>query len=286
MAMGIYSSGSSIAVGVSFAVGGWVAYEWGWRSTFLVVGLPGIVLAALIYFTVREPSRGAFEQNESGATDVAAPSFWTTIAYLWRTPSAVHIFVGYVISVATLSSYSTWITSLLVRVHQMNVRDAGMLIAFSVGFMGFVGAILGAYISDRHGKRSLKGVVVLIATAAAITAPLGIAMSFAEAQIVVTLLMMAVSITKAMYLGPAQGVLLCLAKVRMRGVAVTLLNVAGTLVGYSVGPLVVGALSFVLGGGIAIRYGLAVIFAMNLWAAFHFWLASRSLNEDLERAAK
>jgi MFS family permease len=70
----------------------------------------------------------------------------------------------------------------------------------------------------------------------------------------------------------------------MRGVTATLLNASGTLIGFSIGPLLAGGVSQLLGGGSAIRYAMATIFLLSLWAGLHFWLASRTLARDLERA--
>jgi predicted MFS family arabinose efflux permease len=38
-------------------LGGWAVGEFGWRAAFLIAGLPGILLAAIYWLTVREPAR-------------------------------------------------------------------------------------------------------------------------------------------------------------------------------------------------------------------------------------
>src|SRR5262249_31772995 len=56
-ALAIYSMGIHVGVLGGFVIGGWMSQYFGWRSAFLVVGLPGLVLAAVVRLTVREPPR-------------------------------------------------------------------------------------------------------------------------------------------------------------------------------------------------------------------------------------
>ena len=74
-ALALYSSGIYVGVGASLIFGGAVIAYWdanyteatrpfglaGWQATFLAFGIPGLILALLMYFTVREPVRGAIE---------------------------------------------------------------------------------------------------------------------------------------------------------------------------------------------------------------------------------
>lgn len=150
--------------------------------------------------------------------------------------------------------------------------------------MGFVGAALGAVISARLSDRGLRAILLFIAIVSASLAPFGVLMSLVPSLALAIVFMIVVSIAKSSYLGPCQGVLLSLVGVRMRGVTATLLNGLGTLVGFSIGPLIAGGLSYLLGGGTAIRYGLAILFLFNIWAGLHFWLASRTFDRDLRAA--
>ena len=57
-AMGIFTLGISAGIMIAYLAGGWVAENIGWREAFFIVGLPGLVLALLVRFTIREPVRG------------------------------------------------------------------------------------------------------------------------------------------------------------------------------------------------------------------------------------
>ena len=57
-AMAIFGTGINWGILVGFLVGGWINEWYGWQAAFVIVGLPGILLALLVRFTVVEPSRG------------------------------------------------------------------------------------------------------------------------------------------------------------------------------------------------------------------------------------
>ena len=54
-ALGIYSLGIPVGILFGFFVGGWMEQYFGWRWAFFVVGLPGLLLALVVRFTVKEP---------------------------------------------------------------------------------------------------------------------------------------------------------------------------------------------------------------------------------------
>jgi MFS family permease len=82
-AMAIYSIGIQVGVFVGFLAGGAINHFFGWRMAFLVVGVPGLLLAVLIRFTMREPERGRFDVPAMPAKG-AEPGSFATLAALWR----------------------------------------------------------------------------------------------------------------------------------------------------------------------------------------------------------
>jgi predicted MFS family arabinose efflux permease len=283
MALGVFMSGGSLAFVLSFALGGWVADAYGWRTVFFAAGPPGLIVALLFFLTVREPERGRMD-GVVRQPDTHAPSFWQAVRFLMASPAFRHLFIGYALVAATTSSFWSWIGSLLIRIHGLEVREAGLYIAFGAGVFGFVGALLGAVVTARLARNGLRSVLTFIAAMSVLLSPFGIAMALATSFKAVIACMVVTSILKSCYTGPAQGIILSLAKTRMRGVAASLVNVAGTLLGFGVGPLLAGSISYLLGGGNSIRYGLAALFLMNLWAGLHFWLARRTVEAEVNAA--
>ena len=72
-AMGVFALGVNFGLLIAYLVGGWMSEHFGWRVTFVAVGLPGLVIAALVYFTTQEPKRGASEEVARQYGDDQAP---------------------------------------------------------------------------------------------------------------------------------------------------------------------------------------------------------------------
>ena len=110
-----------VGVFVGFIVGGYVSTYYGWRSAFLAVGVPGVILALLVRFTLREPPRGQTEENPGATT---APPMREAITTLLRVPSYRHLVMAS--SIFTLGAVGSgiWIPSFFIRVHSMPRRTS------------------------------------------------------------------------------------------------------------------------------------------------------------------
>ena len=78
-AMGVYTIGISAGIMMAYLAGGWVAQNIGWREALLVVGIPGLVLALVVRFTVAEPKRGHSEGREALSEQ---PSFLLSLIHI------------------------------------------------------------------------------------------------------------------------------------------------------------------------------------------------------------
>ena len=78
--MAVVTAGAPFGMLTGLIGGSLVAATWGWRAAFLVVGLPGVILAIIFWFTVREPERGSSDNRESSMRD--APSLIETFRYM------------------------------------------------------------------------------------------------------------------------------------------------------------------------------------------------------------
>ena len=122
-AMAIFSLGINIGIFAGFLIGGWINQLYGWRVAFYVVGVPGLVLAAIGWFTLREPPRG--HADGLSGVPVVAPPLGAVFRHVWQTKSIRHIIAG-----ASLSSFVgyggvAWTASYLIRNHGMTTGEAG-----------------------------------------------------------------------------------------------------------------------------------------------------------------
>ncbi|MBT8143766.1 MAG: MFS transporter, partial [Gammaproteobacteria bacterium] len=90
-AMSIFAMGVNFGVLIAFLGGGWMSEHWGWRTTFIVVGVPGLLIALLVRLTLVEPERGASDGKQ---VTEPAPGFWHVAQTMVTTPSVRNIVIG------------------------------------------------------------------------------------------------------------------------------------------------------------------------------------------------
>jgi MFS family permease len=163
-ALAIFAIGAKMGTFLASAGGGWIAHNVGWRPAFLLVGLPGLFVAALFPLTVREPSRGRFDPPGSAEPAVLAES----LTYLAGCPA----FVCIILSAALhgFSSYGSgiWNTVSLMRAHGLNVAQAGLVIGMLSAVVGATGAYAIGRLTDRLGRPTRAAPPRMCALAAAI----------------------------------------------------------------------------------------------------------------------
>ena len=284
-ALSIYALGIPFGSMVGNFVGGWGAEELGWRTTFFLVGIPGILVAFLILATLKEPPRGLSEKREIKPDGTAPPAMKDVFQFLWAKKSFRHI--GFAAGLHAFVGYGagTWNAPFLIRSHEMPITEVGSWLAIisGIGAIGtFAGGFLGDKISDRTGDRRwylwVCGISTLIMVPFQLTAYL-----YDELWAVIPSLFV-VSILGGMYLGPSFAMTQGLVTLRMRAVASAILLFMLNIIGMGLGPYFVGIASDLLAPNFAIhslRYALCMAVLANLWAATHYFLGAKTLRRDL-----
>jgi predicted MFS family arabinose efflux permease len=286
-AMGVYTIGISAGIMMAYLGGGWVAQNIGWREALLVVGLPGLILAAIVRFTVVEPKRGHSEGREALGEQ---PSFLRTLRFLSRRPSFVHMTVAAGLSSYVGYSVISFLPSFLVRSYGMPVGDVGIYLGLIIGIVGGSGFFLGGYIADHLGQSNHRRALSFIGITVLLTAIPYAAMFLSDSWQIALLLFLVPAATANVYLAPVLSQAQGLVSLRMRAMASALALLIINVIGLAFGPLLTGVLSDVLEARFAeesMRYSLLIVTSVILpWAAWHYLRAGRTIDADLERAAK
>ncbi len=280
-ALAVYASGIHFGTAFGWLAGGQIADALGWRAAFFVVGLPGILLAALVQLTVREPPRGLSEGSRAGD----APSTREVFDFLWSLRSFRHLSLASALTAFGGYAVATWTPTFLVRVHGMSLAEAGTWLGLIAGLAGASGAYLGGAVADRLRARDPRYSLWVPALASVAGLPFAGLLLFWPDPRAALLLSIPSTVFGAMWLGPIFALTQTLVRVRMRAVGSAILLFIINLIGLGLGPQTVGLLNDLLrprfGAG-AVRWSLAaVVLAMSLWAALHFALAARTLRADL-----
>lgn len=284
MAMGVYTLGISIGIMIAYLAGGWVVQNIGWREAFFVVGIPGLLLALLVRFTVTEPVRGLSE-NRADSSD--RPGLLVVARFLLRRKSFVHIALGS--GIASFGGYAiaSFFPSFLVRSHAMSPVEVGIYLGLILGIAGGTGFAGGGWFADKIGRKSrrtsLLGVVVATIIGWMFLFPVYLvadpywSLAFLIVPAVLSNFYLATTIAQT------QG----LVGLRMRGVASALLFFVLNIIGLGMGPQVTGILSDLLAsefGNESMRYALLTVGAVvGPWSALHYFLASKHIDADLLR---
>jgi len=283
-ALAIFSQGVSLGIVLGLYGGAQIAAAYGWRVAFFALGLPGLLIALLVLFTLVEPRRGAAEAQPLSAN---IPTFGETIRFIASQRSLVHIITG--ATLTTLVGYSgvLWWPSFIVRSHGLSPADMSAFLALVFGVGTGFGIFLGGYLSDYFGRRDVKLMPRVVTIATLIGLPFGAAIYLVDNSTLVFLLIGIPAAAGGMYLGPSLAMAQSLVAVRMRTVASALFLFIINLIGMGLGSVVIGGMSDALTpqyGQDALRYTLLVVMVFNLWAAYHYWRAGRYMEADLKRA--
>ena len=286
-AMGVYTIGISVGIMLAYLLGGWVVQNIGWREAFLIVGLPGLVLALVVRVTVVEPPRGHAEGREAVA---AQPPFLETLRFLMRRASFVHMTIG-----AGLSSYVGYsvigfLPTFLVRSFDMPASQIGLYLGLIIGVVGGAGFFLGGFVADRLGRTRHRRALRFIGFSVLLTALPYAAMFLSGSWPVALALFLIPALTANVYLAPVLSLAQGLVSLRMRAMASAVALLIINVIGLALGPLLTGVLSDLLVPGFgeeSMRYSLLLVTSVVLpWAGWHYVRAGRTIDPDLAQASE
>lgn len=281
-AVGLWYLSSAIGSIVTFIVGGMVAAAYGWRMAFLLAGVPGMIMAVVVFFVIREPVRGASDGTAAERAARPVPEklgFARSLAEIGARPAAVHILLGVLLTAAAISSYSTWSISFLVRQHSLSLSQAGLTVGLTSGLLGALGGAFFGWLADRSSRRDpranpWRSGMIAAGTSLAATF-LGIASLLTPATVTALTLVACYAFFFNSYNGPANGLLLIVVPPQVRGFTIALLQLGATLLGFGVAPFIVGRLSDMIGGSNSLGWALSIMLLCHPLAALHFALAAR-----------
>lgn len=286
-AMGVYTIGISAGIMLAFILGGWVVQNIGWREAFLIVGLPGVVLALIVRATVAEPPRGHSEGREAVSEQ---PPFLQTLRFLWRRSSFVHMTVAAGLSSYVGYSVTSFLPSFLHRSFGMPESQIGLYLGLIIGIIGGAGFFLGGYIADHLGQTDHRRALRFIGLTVLLTALPYAVMFLSESWQVALLVFLVPAATANVYLAPVLSQAQGLVSLKMRAMASALALLIINVIGLALGPLLTGVLSDLLEPRFAeesMRYSLLIVTSTALpWAAWHYFRAGQTIDADLVRATE
>lgn len=154
----LFMMGPHFGVLIGLALGGWIAQHYGWRATFIWFGAPGLLLAVLVFWLVREPRRGGFESAAAVAQMQLQPaeSLWTQVRRLLAITAFRRLAFACGLAGVAGYAYAVWTPSFLVRTHGMSIAQAGLLFGVASGVGAVAGALSSGWLCDRLVIRDVR----------------------------------------------------------------------------------------------------------------------------------
>jgi MFS family permease len=285
-AFAIYALGIPVGSAIGTFAGGWIKELFDWRTAFFVVGIPGVLLALVVRFTLREPVRGMSEAAPPPKVAAGDDSVRTVVRFMWGLRSfrhmslaaALHAFYGY--------GAAFFLPVFFIRVHGFSEGELSTWLALISLLGGGLGTFLGGWLGDRLGRDDPRWYMWLPGGATLVGIPFAAALYLVSDGYAALALAAPASLLGAMWLGPTFAMSQGLAAMHMRALVSAILLFIINLVGLGMGPQVVGLLSDVLKpehGVDSVRYALLwVVVAGAAWSTLHYALAGRTLRDDLE----
>jgi MFS family permease len=280
-ALSIFMLGIPLGGAVCSLLAGWINEIYGWRAVFIAAGVPGIVLAILVKWTVKEPPRLAF----SGASAETQPPLRSVLDTLWRLKALKHLAIAQGL-VNVLACFLGWFPVFFMRVHHVGSGELGTWLAVTAGVGGTAGIWLGGYLTSRYGDHDVRVQVRIMSVATALIAPAAVlALWYPSAQLALVLLLPFKVLLFFCY-GPTFSFVQTISPAGMRATMASVFILIQVLAGGVIGTQLLGILSDLLtptlgNSGDALRLGMTLASPLALWAAVHFWLAGRSIRQDV-----
>jgi predicted MFS family arabinose efflux permease len=280
-AMGTYWLANPLSGLIGFVAGGWLNQALGWRMTFFVLGVPALLVAALVKLSVREP------RQSTGPATVTSPSvsgMTDVMRCMWRHKSARHLCVAIVLFFTIGQGLGQWFGAFMIRTHGMSTAELGLWLGLSFGIGGAIGVLGGGYIAGRWFGSNERAQMRLTAVMVALLFPCSAAFLLIPEKRWALIALVPWALVLNFFFGPAFALLQRLVADEMRATSVAVVMLLANLIGMGIGPQIVGVLSDGLRpmfGSDALRYAMLSVSLVALWSAYHFWKVGETVREDI-----
>ena len=286
MALGIYTSGIGLGIMAGFALGGYIYELYGWRAACFAAGVPGLILALIVRFGIKEPVRGLADQRKD---DGPAPSLGETLKFIFSQSSYLWLLAGCLLICISANAFLVFTSSHLQRTYGLTPGEVSLPLGILIGGVGSLGAVVLGRVCDVLSKRDLRWRPLIIAAGAGIALPF--AWMFLRAPTVETAYAWNIvpSFIGLIYASVAYTASQELVKLRMRSFASAFMLFCLTLIGIGCGPLIAGMLSdhfSAQGAAQPLARSLEMILAFNAASIVCLLMATRNYRRDVARAAE
>lgn len=277
--MGFWNVSIPLGIAVGIGLGGFIATHWGWRHAFGVVALPGAIVAILFFF-IKDYKTVELTKGDAGQTNDKMNKMDIARRFI-RTPSLILTYIGFIGCVFASNAIIFWLPTFFSRTTGIPIAEAGMKTS-ALMLLAIVGLPLGGWLADMWFKKRPNARLLFPALTAILAAiSMFIAFSFltGQAQYMVLLLH---GILASAYAPAAITATQEVIHPGLRAVSYSLCVVVQNLLGASLAPIVVGAIS----DNFDIKFAMSVVPIALVISALAFFAGSYYYKKDLSKVEK
>jgi MFS family permease len=281
--LGIWMASVPLGAAAGVMLGGLIATQYGWRHAFGILAVPGLILGLMFFFvkdykTVQLVKTDQDAGKEPSRVKMKARDI---VREFSSKPSLILTYLAFAGNVFAQVALLTWMPTYFQRAAGMSVA-ASSVNSGLIMLAALIGIPLGGYIADRWYRRRKDARLLFCAISSCVTAvffflafivPVG-PMQFA--------LLVVVGITIAAYNPGAAAVTQDVVHPGLRAISYSLCVVAQHILGSTLGPIFVGAVS----DAYDIQTALSILPVFILASAVMFFIASRLYEKDLVKVER
>jgi MFS transporter, Spinster family, sphingosine-1-phosphate transporter len=284
-----YLLGTPLALIVGYFAAGWLNELYGWRTTFIILGLPGLALALLARLTLKEPriiATGPTALRTPGTAGAHSPqpTARAVLTTLLANATFRHLMLCYSIWYFFGYGLLQWQPTFFIRSHGLHSGELGIWLAIVYGGGGLLGTYIGGELASRYATNNERLQLIAVGALFIVFSVFNIGSYLAPNHYLAFASLTIASVGGQMTNGPFLATIQTLVPGHMRAMSLALLYLLANFIGMGLGPLAAGALSDALrpwAGEESLRYALLVFCPGYFWAAWHLWRASLTVERDV-----
>ncbi|MDR2837896.1 MAG: MFS transporter [Azonexus sp.] len=285
-AISIFGLSLPMGMVIGYLSAGWLATSFGWRESFAVVGIAGLLLVPILLLTMKEPTRGRFDPPS--AVGEKPPAFKEALGILWSKKAFRYLVLAGSFHAYAWYTVNAWNAPFYTRVHGLSLPEASNYLALINGVGSALGMFVGAWLADHFGKKDPRGRARVVAIALFIMVPIGLAQYLVGSTIASQILGGLTQVMMLVYYGPIVALCHSLMPPKMRGLTSAVLALILSLFGLGLGPWVTGILSDTFTASLgansnALGFAICISILASFVSAIFFWRASNLMPLEMLR---
>lgn len=224
-----------VGAALGYFLGGMIGQHWGWRVAFMLVGVPGIILAGVSFFKIKDRQHRSLENRKK-------PN-WLQYVALLRNKPFMFLCLAHAMQTFVLGGLSAWTPTYFHRFFQLDLAQAGTVFGAMIIVAGAWGMFIGGKIADHLLKKTNYAYFVVIAASFLLMIPFAGAGILSHRMPFSLITFFIAIICIFVPLGPISASLVALSSRRVRSMAFAINIFLIHILGDAISPAIIGRAS-------------------------------------------